>query len=143
MTLANRLDWVAKYRMVNGYRERHGLGWRDPKLLAMDLQYHDVRPERSLYARAGMERLLEPDGGRACHDRAAHHDQGIFQGEVPPALASGHSRGELGLARFRPGERPAQRRVPMMEPLRGTAAHVDQLLARCNTPAELLEQLGS
>jgi proteasome accessory factor A len=60
MSLANKLDWVAKYRMVNGYRDRHGLGWRDPKLLAMDLQYHDVRPERSLYARAGMERLLEP-----------------------------------------------------------------------------------
>ena len=31
----------------------------------------------------------------------------------------------------------------MMEPLRGTAAHVDELLERCNTPAELLEQLGS
>ena len=60
MALANRLDWVAKYRMVSGYRERHDLGWRDPKLLAMDLQYHDVRPERSLYARAGMERLLAP-----------------------------------------------------------------------------------
>ena len=52
MALANRLDWVAKYRMVSGYRERHGLGWRDPKLLAMDLQYHDVRA-RALPVRSG------------------------------------------------------------------------------------------
>jgi proteasome accessory factor A len=35
------------------------------------------------------------------------------------------------------------RRVPMMEPLRGTAAHVDTLLQSCATPAELLEKLGA
>ncbi len=51
MSLANQLDWVAKYRMINAYRERHGLSWQDPKLAAMDLQYHDVNPKRSLYAR--------------------------------------------------------------------------------------------
>jgi hypothetical protein len=30
-----------------------------------------------------------------------------------------------------------------MEPLRGTAAHVDRLLQQCETPAQLLEALGS
>ena len=35
------------------------------------------------------------------------------------------------------------RRVPMMEPLRGNAALVDTLLATCQTPTDLLEQLGS
>jgi hypothetical protein len=30
-----------------------------------------------------------------------------------------------------------------MEPLRGTAAHVDALLEECATPAELLERLGA
>jgi len=35
------------------------------------------------------------------------------------------------------------RRVPMMEPLRGTAAHVDTLLEDCATPAELLAALES
>ena len=35
------------------------------------------------------------------------------------------------------------RRVPMMEPLRGTAAHVDALLEGCSSAAELLERLGS
>src|SRR5207237_758584 len=33
------------------------------------------------------------------------------------------------------------RRVPMMEPLRGTAAHVDSLLEGCSTPVQLLEAL--
>ena len=35
------------------------------------------------------------------------------------------------------------RRVPMMEPLRGNAELVDTLLAQCQTPTDLLEQLGS
>ena len=49
--------------LVDGYRERHGLSWQDHKLAAMDLQYHDVDPERSLYARLGMETVLEPEVG--------------------------------------------------------------------------------
>ena len=55
-SLADQLDWVAKYRLLEGYRERHGLEWDDPQLAAMDLQYHDVRPEKSLFARLSMER---------------------------------------------------------------------------------------
>ena len=35
------------------------------------------------------------------------------------------------------------RRVPMMEPLRGTAANVARLIDESTTPAELLARLGS
>ena len=35
------------------------------------------------------------------------------------------------------------RRVPMMEPTRGTEAHVGTLLAECTTSSELLDRLGS
>ncbi len=35
------------------------------------------------------------------------------------------------------------RRVPMMDPLRGTAAHTAALLDRCDTASQLLEELGS
>jgi len=142
MSLANRLDWVAKYRMVSGYRERHGLGWRDPKLLAMDLQYHDVRPERSLYARAGMERLLAPAAVERAMREPPTTTRAYFRGRClqrwPQAIAAANWDSLV----FDLGNDPL-RRVPMMEPLRGTAAHVDELLERCNTPAELLEQLGS
>ena len=34
------------------------------------------------------------------------------------------------------------RRVPMMEPLRGTEAHVGSLIDSCETAADLLEKLG-
>ena len=35
------------------------------------------------------------------------------------------------------------RRVPMMEPLRGTAGHVAKLIDESKTAAELLERLGA
>jgi proteasome accessory factor A len=35
------------------------------------------------------------------------------------------------------------RRVPMMEPLRGTVQHVGALLEECDTAAELLARLGA
>jgi proteasome accessory factor A len=35
------------------------------------------------------------------------------------------------------------RRVPMMEPLRGTADHVGSLIDTSETAAELLERLGA
>jgi hypothetical protein len=40
-------------------------------------------------------------------------------------------------------EKETLQRVPMMEPLRGTAAIVDRLFDGCKSPAELLERLGS
>ena len=53
-----QLDWVAKHQTDRGLQDRHGCGWDDDRLAALDLQYHDLRPERSLYARLGMERLV-------------------------------------------------------------------------------------
>ncbi len=142
MGMATRLDWVAKYRMVNGYRDRHGLRWRDPKLLAMDLQYHDVRPERSLYARCGMERLLGAEEVERAMTEPPTTTRAYFRGRClqrwPQAIVAANWDSLV----FDLGGDPL-RRVPMMEPLRGTAAHVDELLARCSTPAELLEQLGA
>jgi proteasome accessory factor A len=35
------------------------------------------------------------------------------------------------------------RRVPMMDPLKGTAEHVEGLLASCASPSELLDRLSS
>lgn len=39
---ADRLDWAAKYRLLVGLRDRHGCGWDDPRLTALDLRYADL-----------------------------------------------------------------------------------------------------
>jgi proteasome accessory factor A len=142
MTLVTQLDWVAKYRVIDGYRDRHGLSWRDPRLAAMDLQYHDLRPERSLFARLGMERLLTDESIEEAMSEPPADTRAYFRGKCLQRWSSSVAAANWDSIVFDLGTDPL-RRVPMMEPLRGTAAHVDGLLEGCSSPAELLERLGS
>ncbi|GIS99446.1 MAG: hypothetical protein CM1200mP26_11590 [Acidimicrobiales bacterium] len=52
-------DWVAKYHLVEAYRGRHGLALSDPRVLLLDLQYHDVDRQRGLYYRMQDRGLME------------------------------------------------------------------------------------
>ena len=144
MALDGQLDWVTKLSLLEAYVARDGLDWSDPKLSLLDLQYHDVRPDRSLYerlVRAGkVERLVdEADVMRAITE--------------PPGSTRAYFRGEC-LARWPDAVVAANwdsvildvgtdplRRIPMMEPLRGTKAHVEPLFAEVTSPAELVARL--
>ena len=121
---------------------RHGLEWDDARLAALDLQYHDLRPEKSVFNRLGMQRLV--------------NDDEVVKGMVdPPTDTRAYFRGEC-LKRWAPeivaanwdsmvfdvGQEPL-RRVPMMEPARGTEAHVGKLIRDCDTARELLDALGA
>jgi len=142
MALATELDWVAKYRMINGYRERHNLSWRDPKLAAMDFQYHNVSPEKSLFARVGMERMVDEESVIEAITEPPRDTRAYFRGKCLQRWGASVAAANWDSIVFDLGTDPL-RRVPMMEPLRGTAAHVDGLLQGCSSPAELLERLGS
>jgi Pup amidohydrolase len=142
--LVGQLDWVAKRELLEGYRERHGLEWNSPRLKLIDLQYHYVDPERGLYAKllAGgrVERLVtEEDVQRAMIE--------------PPADTRAYFRGSC-LARYTPSlvaaswdalifdlEGQALKRVPMMDPFRGTQDHTLPLLEAHPDPVSLVEAL--
>jgi proteasome accessory factor A len=49
MTLSNKLDWVAKYQIVDMYRQAEGLDWSDDALHSIDLEYHNIDPAKSLF----------------------------------------------------------------------------------------------
>ncbi len=142
MSLAGQLDWVAKRRMIEAYRERHGLSWSSPKLAALDLQYHDVSPGRSLFARMGLERLTTEDEVVDAITEPPKTTRAYFRGRCLQRWGSSIAAANWDSLVFDLGTDPL-RRVPMMEPLRGTAAHVDSLFEACRTPAQLLEALGS
>jgi Pup amidohydrolase len=141
-SLANQLDWVAKRQVIEGYRDRHGLAWSDHRLTAIDLQYHDLRPRRSLFAKMPMERLVDEEEVAEAMTEPPRDTRAYFLGRCLQRWASSVAAANWDSLVFDLGSDPL-RRVPMMEPLRGTAAHVDNLLAGCSSPAELLEQLGS
>ena len=56
------VDWATKYQLMQQMANRDGLELEDAKLALVDLQYHDVRPDKGLYYRlaaAGrVERLV-------------------------------------------------------------------------------------
>jgi proteasome accessory factor A len=142
MGLSTQLDWVAKLRLIEGYRDRHGLSWVDSKLRAMDLQYHDVSPGRSLFARLGMETLFTPEEVRQAVDEPPETTRAYFRGKCLQRWAPAIAAANWDSIVFDLGREPLCR-VPMLEPLRGTRAHVEDLLATVTSPAELIEALGS
>jgi len=142
MSLSDQLDWVAKLSLIEGYRQRHGLSWDDHKLALMDLQYHDLRPARSLFSRLSMERLTTDDEVVRAVTEPPTDTRAYFRGKCLQRWASSIAAANWDSLVFDLGVDPL-RRVPMMEPLRGTASHVDSLLEGCTSPAELLERLGS
>ena len=63
MSLDRHLDWVIKKRLIDAYLRRHSLTHSDHQIRMLDLQYHDIRPNKGLYARllknGRVERLLK------------------------------------------------------------------------------------
>jgi proteasome accessory factor A len=49
MLLDDRVDWVAKLQLLEMYRNAEGADWHDDIMQSLDLEYHNVNPERGLY----------------------------------------------------------------------------------------------
>jgi proteasome accessory factor A len=145
-SLDGQLDWVTKLGLLDAYVERDGLSWDDPKLSLLDLQYHDVRPDRSLYerlVRAGnVERLVDEADVRNAITEPPGSTRAYFRGTClarwPEAVVAANWDSII----LDIGGDPLKR-IPMMEPLRGTRAHVGPLFDSVNTPAELVARLAS
>ena len=139
---AHIVDWVAKKRLVDGLRERHQLPPRDSRLRAVDLQYHDIRPSKSLAARVGLETLFTPDAVDLAATEPPRDTRAYFRGKCLQRFPAAIAAANWDSVVFDLGTDPL-RRVPMLEPLKGTAEMVDTLLEGCNSPAELLARLGA
>jgi proteasome accessory factor A len=144
--LDGQLDWVTKLALLDAYAQRDGLSWGDPKVALLDLQYHDVRPARSLYerlVRAGkVERLTTEEEVVAATTDAPVSTRAWFRGGClarwPEAVVAANWDSII----LDVGGDPLKR-IPMMEPLRGSKAHVEDLFASVSTPAELVARLSS
>ena len=139
-SVGHLVDWVAKKRLVQGYAERHQLRPDDTRLKAIDLQYHDMRAERCLATRVGLARIVDPVDVEMAMTTPPDDTRAYFRGRCiakwPSAIASANWDSIM----FDTGRDPLQR-VPMMEPLRGTAALVGPLIDRSDTPLDLLRAL--
>ncbi|HWV45096.1 MAG TPA: proteasome accessory factor PafA2 family protein, partial [Nitrospira sp.] len=47
--LVGKLDWVTKQWLLETFMREERIGWDDPWLASLDLEYHNVDPEQGLY----------------------------------------------------------------------------------------------
>jgi Pup amidohydrolase len=141
MSLADQLDWVAKYRLFSAYRERHGIDWSDPRLRAMDLQYHDMRPSSCLARRVGLQRLTTDDEVLAAVSDPPSGTRAYFRGRCLSRFAEDIVAANWDSIVFDTGD-ASLHRVPMLEPGRGSEAHVADLIDASTSSADLLGRLG-
>ena len=47
--LIGRLDWITKQWLLETFMREERVGWDDPWLASLDLEYHNINPERGLF----------------------------------------------------------------------------------------------
>jgi proteasome accessory factor A len=141
LDVADRVDWVAKQRIVEGFQSRYDLRPRDAKLRAIDLQYHDVRRDKSLALRVGLAEIASDEDIRDAVHRAPRSTRAYFRGECvtrfPDAIVSANWDSIV----FDVGHGPLQR-IPMMDPTRGTEELVGPLFETNLTAVALVAALN-
>jgi proteasome accessory factor A len=138
--VADRVDWVAKWRVVQGFQQRHSLDAGSAKLRAIDLQYHDLRPTHSLAQRVGLRTLSGDEDVREAVHNPPGSTRAYFRGQCVARYPEQIVAANWDSVVFDLGEGPLQR-VPMIDPLRGTHELTAELLETSATANELLDGL--
>lgn len=139
------VEWVAKKALLEGYRRRDGLGWGDPRLRAVDIQWSDVRPDRGLanrlIATGRLTTLVTHEEAQAAVTSAPTDTRAWFRGAVLERFPDDVIAASWdSLIVEVPGQRQLQR-IPMLEPLKGTKEQVGDLLTGSESIAHLLSSL--
>jgi proteasome accessory factor A len=143
-SLVRELDWVAKLELLDAYRDSRGLGWDSPKLRLIDLQYHDVDPERGLYHRllgdGRIERLVTDEEVERATTKPPEDTRAFFRGQCL-ARYTPHLVAASWDALIFDVDGQTLKRIPMLDPHRGTAAHTRDLIDANPEPAGLIAAL--
>ncbi|MDO5720275.1 MAG: depupylase/deamidase Dop [Actinomycetaceae bacterium] len=83
--VAHLVEWVGKYELLERQRQRLGTGWENPRLSAMDIQWADLRPERSLVERLAQAGRVERLVSDHAIEKATH---------APPENTRAYVRGQ-------------------------------------------------
>lgn len=142
---SDRVDWVAKLGLLEGYRRRDGLDWDAARLQLVDLQYSDIRPDRGLALRleaAGrLQRITSPEEVADAMERPPNDTRAYFRGECLRRYGDAVAAASWDSVIFDIPGHDALQRVPTLEPVRGTRDHVGHLLDAAASAAELLDAL--
>ncbi len=144
--LVRKIDWMIKYELINKYREKKGYEWHNPKLAMMDLQYHDLNPDRGIYytlVKDGYIDTFVSEGAvLLAKDSPPRDTRAFFRGtcikKFPKEVyATSWSSILFDIGNF------TIKRVPLLHPLKGTEAIVGDIFIRSETAEDLLRNLAA
>jgi proteasome accessory factor A len=127
-TVSDRIDWLAKKRLVDGYQERFATVDTDPRLKVIDVQYHDVRPEKSLSRRAGLFALFPAEDVATAVTIAPTTTRAYARGECVRRFGSSVVAANWDSLVLE-DSRGLLHRIPMLNPLQGTRELAGQYFA--------------
>jgi proteasome accessory factor A len=88
--LIGGVDWISKKWLLTMFMEEEGLGWQDPWLQSLDLEYHNINPARGLFF------ALKPAKAIGEFNASVRREESIRQ---PPGATRAKGRSKA-IARF-------------------------------------------
>jgi len=143
--LGRELDWVAKQQMIQSFMDRKVCGWKDPRIALLDLQYHDMRPDKGLYYTLErgkrIERLLQDSDIEQAMVEPPLNTRAYFRGTCLKQFAE-KVYGVSWTSVLLDQGNDTIKRIPLMDPYRGTRALTNDLLEGVSTVEQLLTKLS-
>ncbi|MFI2611863.1 Pup--protein ligase [Kitasatospora sp. NPDC018619] len=130
--VAQEIDWIMKYKLIERYREKHQMSMSNPRVAQIDLAYHDIHRRRGLFY------LLQGKG----QAQRVTTDLRTFEAKsIPPQTTRARLRGDF-IRRAQEQRRDftvdwvhlklndqAQRTVLCKDPFRSVDERVEKLIA--------------
>lgn len=146
MQLTREIDWVIKKELIESYMKRKGCDWRDSRIALLDLQYHNLDRKKGLFfslEKGGyVETLVSSEQLTHAEKYPPKDTRAYFRGtclkKFPKEIYSASWTSIL----FDVGNATIKK-VPLMDPWKGTEALVGSLLKEANSVETLLRMIGT
>ena len=144
MQLDHQVDWVIKRKLIQDYIAKRKLDWKHPQVQMLDLQYHDIRPDKGLYflleRRGAVERVIGDEMIERALGQPPVDTRAYFRGECIRRYSDSVLGVNWDSISFNLGDEPIKR-IMMNDPLKGTKGHVDALFEASPTVEDLVRNL--
>ena len=139
-TLHREIDWVAKRLLLEKYAERKGISFSDYRIRSLAVQYHDIRKGKSITDKLGLKKIVTTEEARSGVANPPVSTRAYFRGAClqkwPESIVSANWDSIV----FKLDDSQL-RRIPILEPMHGSAAAVDDLIRNSDTPMDLIHAL--
>jgi len=149
MQLKDRVDWVIKKWLMERQMRLKNLGWGSARIKQMDIMYHDIRKNKSLFylleQDGHVKRINDPDGQFNVQyfiKNPPHDTRAYFRSQCLKQFGDAVTEANWDVIVFKNVNDNKNLIVPLMDPSKGTREMVDKLFRKSADPESLLENLS-